>query len=266
MDHKAAFIEKAISIYQNRYDYSNLSYENSYTPINIECVEHGTFSVLPKNHVNPTRKQGCPKCDSNGSRYTLDRTGSFDAFVKRAELQHGDRYIYLPENYTKMREPATIICPAHGPFVQEAKYHIKAKVGCRFCYYEDRIERGLNGGYSIDYFKTNQEDKNKPARLYVVEILFKDGTTCTKVGITVKTVKQRFHTNPRDKIESITTLYEYEDKLYDVFITEQQIISELYPYKFKPTHKFDGYTECFRQVPEVAHILSSYFPINISYE
>jgi len=42
------------------YDYSNVVYVNSATPINVICSEHGIFSVIPDNHLN--KHSGCPAC------------------------------------------------------------------------------------------------------------------------------------------------------------------------------------------------------------
>ncbi len=53
------FINKAINLYNNKYDYSQVKYINSSTKVNIICVEHGIFSMRPNNHLNG---QECPFC------------------------------------------------------------------------------------------------------------------------------------------------------------------------------------------------------------
>ncbi len=68
-----------------------------------------------------------------------------------------------------------------------------------------------------------------------------------KVGITTKTVKDRF------KIDN-TLPYNYEvigtksGELFDLFQLEQLSKKLLKHHKYKPLVKFNGYTECF--VPE----------------
>lgn len=58
------FIEKAISIHGNRYDYSLFEYKGACEPGIIICKEHGQFSQKPNNHY---KEQGCPRCkESHG--------------------------------------------------------------------------------------------------------------------------------------------------------------------------------------------------------
>jgi len=59
-----AFIEKAVSIHGNRYDYSLFEYKGACKPGIIICKEHGQFSQKPNNHY---KGQGCPRCkESHG--------------------------------------------------------------------------------------------------------------------------------------------------------------------------------------------------------
>ena len=55
----AQFIEDAIRIHGNFYDYSKSYYTDSFNKVTIICPNHGEFEQLPANH---TRGQGCPKC------------------------------------------------------------------------------------------------------------------------------------------------------------------------------------------------------------
>lgn len=53
------FIEKAIKIHGDNYKYSNLTYLNYTTPVNILCKTHGIFKLRPYYHLNGN---GCPNC------------------------------------------------------------------------------------------------------------------------------------------------------------------------------------------------------------
>jgi very-short-patch-repair endonuclease len=53
------FIQKAIQIHGNRYDYSKIKYTNCKTNIIIICKKHGEFYQQPSNHLGG---QGCPTC------------------------------------------------------------------------------------------------------------------------------------------------------------------------------------------------------------
>ena len=56
------FIEKAIGIHGDKYDYSKVVYENTDTPVCIICPEHGEFWQTPHHHLSGS---GCPECGKN---------------------------------------------------------------------------------------------------------------------------------------------------------------------------------------------------------
>lgn len=61
------FIEKANKIHNNKFDYSNVNYINSYTKVEIVCPKHGSFFQNPGDHLHS--KAGCPICkESKGER------------------------------------------------------------------------------------------------------------------------------------------------------------------------------------------------------
>ena len=53
------FIQRAIQVHGNKYDYSNIQYVNSSTKVKIICEIHGDFYISPNNHIN---LRGCQKC------------------------------------------------------------------------------------------------------------------------------------------------------------------------------------------------------------
>lgn len=61
------FVERAVAIHGNKYDYSLVDYKDYKTPVKIICPEHGEFLQSPNSHlgINPC---GCPKCSSLISR------------------------------------------------------------------------------------------------------------------------------------------------------------------------------------------------------
>jgi very-short-patch-repair endonuclease len=61
------FTEKANSIHNNKYDYSQVNYVNSRTNIEIICREHGNFVQVPYSHLLGV---GCPSC-INKTEYKL---------------------------------------------------------------------------------------------------------------------------------------------------------------------------------------------------
>lgn len=69
----AEFIEKAIKIHGNKYDYSKVNYVNPKTNVCIICPIHSEFNIKPINHIQGI---GCPKCNESKLeeeiRYLLD--------------------------------------------------------------------------------------------------------------------------------------------------------------------------------------------------
>ena len=53
------FIFRAINLFVNKYDYSQVKYVNSSIKVNIICTEHGIFSMRPNSHLSG---QECPMC------------------------------------------------------------------------------------------------------------------------------------------------------------------------------------------------------------
>ena len=62
------FIERAISIHGDQYDYSLVDYKTTYIKVKIICKEHGEFEQVPKDHI--ISKSGCPKCRTTKTKQT----------------------------------------------------------------------------------------------------------------------------------------------------------------------------------------------------
>jgi len=117
------FIQEAIQVHGNKYDYSKVEYKTSRDKVIIVCKEHGDFQQNPDFHVN--RKSGCPRCADNVSDTTT--------FIERAIKVHGETYIYDKVVYTTNRTSVTIICPKHGEFNQIPYVHVSQGCGCPHC-------------------------------------------------------------------------------------------------------------------------------------
>lgn len=56
------FINKAKIIHGNKYDYSDVEYKGTKTPVVIKCLKHGYFSQKPNDHLSG---KGCPMCNES---------------------------------------------------------------------------------------------------------------------------------------------------------------------------------------------------------
>lgn len=67
-DTKESFIEKARKVHHDSYDYSEIEYVNSQTPIKIRCPLHGYFYQTPNHHLNGRK---CPICQESELEHTI---------------------------------------------------------------------------------------------------------------------------------------------------------------------------------------------------
>lgn len=229
------FIQEATRIHNGKYDYSAVAYENNKTKVEIACQIHGSFFQTPSDHT--LKLTGCPKCANatKGSYHQKDTIW----FIKRGREIHGDKYDYSKVNYCKYHDKVEIVCPEHGSFFQSASGHIHNRSGCPTCSYKD-----YEGGYGKKRFDNHPELKTVRGMLYVLRI-FNENEQFIKVGITQKSIFERFNVNNR-----LPYLYEelYTEigDLYDMFVKEQHIKKHFKRYKYIPVLKFNGHSECFR--------------------
>lgn len=122
------FIEKAVAVHGERYDYSLVDYTHSQAKVKIICKEHGVFEQNPSLHAN--NKRGCPKCGEIKCK-NLNRR-STNEFIEKAKNIHGDDYDYSLVQYVNNNEKVKIICPKHGIFEQTPFNHLR-DCGCPTC-------------------------------------------------------------------------------------------------------------------------------------
>lgn len=100
------FIQRAIKVHHNSYDYSLVYYTNNHEKIDIICPTHGVFSQTPNNHLNG---QGCPRCyHSKGEtavkffldKYAIPYISQYKVINKLTLFGNGESFrvdFYLPK-------------------------------------------------------------------------------------------------------------------------------------------------------------------------
>jgi hypothetical protein len=126
---RSKFIEKAKEKFGNKFNYDQVIYKNTDTPVLIKCNKHNWyFYVTPYTHL---KGQGsCPKC-----RYEFvseKQTLTLQQFIKKSQEQHGTKYDYSKVKYLKNSKNVCIICPIHGEFWQIPGVHMTGG-GCPIC-------------------------------------------------------------------------------------------------------------------------------------
>ena len=122
------FINDAVKVHGDKYDYSKVEYVNWKTKVCIICPEHGEFFQTPNAHLNG---QGCPKCGIKSR--TEQRTMTTEEFIEKAKRIHGDKYDYSKVEYLNTGENVLIKCNKCGrEFHQTPENHLQNK-GCPYC-------------------------------------------------------------------------------------------------------------------------------------
>jgi very-short-patch-repair endonuclease len=219
------FIEKSKNIHNNLYDYTNVEYINSKTPVKLICKHHGEFDIIPYNHL---KGAGCKKCKIEQQRFKLSRKSEY---IDRVNLIHREKYSYpsFDNDYNNVSSKITIMCPKHGEFTQIAKDHLRG-CGCPKCSnqvskYEEFIKRYLEKN-NIKY-KERVRDLIKP---YEIDILLPEH----KLAIEINGVywhgeqsgkDKHYHKNKTNMCESVgyKLIHFFEDELQK----EKIILSKL---------------------------------------
>lgn len=121
------FIQKAMKIHGNRYDYSKVNYVKASEKVEIICPIHGSFYQRPNDHLSG---YGCIKCANDKMHY--ERVKNTDTFIEQANVMHNNKYDYSKINYYNAHTKVCIICPIHGEFWQTPASHLKGS-GCPIC-------------------------------------------------------------------------------------------------------------------------------------
>ena len=221
------FIEKAKNIHGDKYDYSKVEYSNDNKKVTIICFVHGEFVQKANNHL---MGQGCPQCNK-GLYYTRDD------FIEKAKEVHGNRYNYSKVEYVNISKKVTIKCYKHDVFEQSPRPHLNGQ-GCPKCAAETR------GFWNPEYIRKHHPDKlNNPCTLYVLEC-YTENERFIKVGITTKTIEERYNKDKRDFLYQYDTLYEYHSTLIECSEIEQGLLEKFKDYQYIPIYNFAGSSEC----------------------
>lgn len=127
------FVQKAIAVHGDRYDYSKVEYVNNNVFVKISCRSHGAFEQTPRCHLSG---RGCRLC---GFDVTFSsKRHDIDKFLSIANSIHGETYDYSLVNYRNSTEKVEIICKIHGSFMQSPNGHTNksSPSGCPKCKYD----------------------------------------------------------------------------------------------------------------------------------
>ena len=158
------FINEAIKIHGNKYDYSKTEYINEKTKVLIICPIHGEFLQFPFNHLLGF---GCKKCDNDSRRLNKE------TFIEKANKIHNGKYSYDKVEYVDRNTEVCITCPIHGDFWKKPSYHLIGK-GCPMCagaaipYDNEKFAKVCNEIHHNKYDYSKVEYKNNTTKVCII--------------------------------------------------------------------------------------------------
>ena len=120
------FINDAIGVHGDKYDYSKVKYEGNKVKICIICPEHGEFYQRPNNHLSG---QGCPQCGAI-------RAAEANAMCKEDfvdKLFNVNKYVELVGEYSLLSKYAETRCKKCGHIWTSQKMSLLSGHGCPKC-------------------------------------------------------------------------------------------------------------------------------------
>ena len=274
------FKQKATIKYNGKFNYELITFiQRLDVKVKIICPIHGEFEQTPEKHLSS--KYGCKRCGevaaAKAKEYTLEE------YIQKAKAVHGDYYDYSKVVYTSIHDKFTFICPAHGEFKQLAAGHLVG-YNCKKCRsislnsfiiratkkhnnkydyskvsfklakdyitikcsihgeFQQRVDSHLNGNACPSCSLTGF-DKSKPAILYYLKI---NGGQAYKIGITNRTVEERFTATELQCVEILAT--RYYDAGEDAYNMEQQVLKEYKEFQYSGEKLLlTGNTELFNK-------------------
>ena len=133
------FIEDAVKVHGDKYDYSKVNYISCKDKVEIICKVHGSNFQTPSNHL---KGQGCQRC------YDLKRAirkiaikekranpteTSTENFIRKAVLKHNDNFDYSLVDYRDAKSKVKIICNKNKHIFEQSPSNHLHGFGCILC-------------------------------------------------------------------------------------------------------------------------------------
>lgn len=235
------YISEAYAKHDGLYSYANTIYHGASKKLVVTCKRHGDFEIRANAHLEG---QGCRNCSHN-------RLLTTEIFVKKATARHKGRYLYTNTEVRTAREKVLITCRKHGDFRQQATAHLMGQ-GCPECRADGSK---LLGGFKKDRFiRVCGINNNGFGTLYLIKC-FGSGEVFYKVGITSKTVGERFCNNQTMPYD-YDVLYEVLDTADYIYNLEQRLHSLLSKHLYEPNIEFGGSVkECFTTIKPIEKLI-----------
>ena len=242
IDKTSYWINMAIEVHGDRYDYSLVEFLRASIKIKIICEEHGMFEQTPNNHL---RGKGCLKCAQRNDNLR----DTFENAVKKANKIHNFRYNYPHQEYINARTKLIIECTIHGEFKQTLDSHLRGS-GCPECSFIDISNkfRELNVGWKPkDWVKLSYISKNFDSfKVYIIKC-WDENEEFYKIGRTFTTMEHRFKSK-RKMPYNYSIMEVVEGSAEEMYNLENELQRKHKEFEYTPKIEFAGITECFSEI------------------
>lgn len=111
------------------YDFNNTNFIDIKTPIEVNCLLHGIFTILPYNMLY--KQEGCKFCGIE--KMTKSKSMTKTEFIKKANKIHKDKYDYSLVDYKNNKTKIKIICKKCGCIFEQLPLNHLNGSGCPNC-------------------------------------------------------------------------------------------------------------------------------------
>lgn len=231
--------ERGNKKYNNKYEYvpfeGTIKISDTFKYI---CPIHKEQESTMQLHLKKEAMTGCVHCGRELA--VKNATKTLEQFKKDVKEKHGDKYDLTEFVYVNKYTEGVVKCNDCGNELDlKPNFLLNSEPGngCKHC--------RNNSIYTTNYYvKHNIENHN--CTLYVVKFVEKETKeSFLKVGITkYPNVRKRFR--GLHKKFDITVLHQDNKDFFYCYEKEQKLLNLLVNYKYKPTEKFKGHTECLK--------------------
>ena len=235
------FLNNEVIKSKTNYDFSESIFTTQSKPLTFRCSIHDIKITVARANYLYDKKDLNNKCTECNKEF-IDFYRAED-FIVRAKRKYNSKYEYLDIDEYYTHKEITFICPIHGEQKHTPRNHMQSVTGCTEC---GREISNQSGGFSKQCYINRSNTSN----IYVIKITG-NNESFYKIGLTSKSIEQRFLNGSLPSIYNLETKYIFKDIPTDIaYEFEKTLHKNNKNNKYDPIIKFGGYTECFTRVPE----------------
>ncbi len=218
------------------------SYSSINSLVKITCPIHGEFVYKLCNHLSS--EEGCPCCFEDKEKISHNRLSILESVERLGDVFDG-QYHFFTEDIKISTDKVRYYCPIHKTLCSTQLKHLWDGHGCRQCG-RDRGNLKLSGFYNKTIIERKKEFfKNDHNHLYLLHLELDK----YKIGI-AKDISTRI-VSIKGQCPLIPKLVtKLAGNTYDIFYTEQELLSKYKDKQYIYEHKFKGYTEVLSLTPQ----------------